>query len=178
MRSATDFLPSYIRQFINLVNTLSPNFASGKTSRLTAARRRDMTGSLLRTLGAVFRTALATVFDALGVERAADDVIPHSRQIFHSTAADQDDRMLLQVVALPGNVARDLEPVGQAHARHLAQGGIRLLRRSRVDARAHPALLRASFHRWNLVACHLRPPRIADQLVYRRHRYDPIKHDN
>src|SRR5207253_10530531 len=54
MRSATDFLPSYIRQFINLVNTLSPNFASGKTSRLTAARRRDMTASYFGRLAPYF----------------------------------------------------------------------------------------------------------------------------
>src|SRR5271155_1432786 len=120
MRSATDFLPSYIRQFINLVNTLSPNFASGKTSRLTAARRRDMTVSLFGALGAVFRTALTPIFDALGVERAPDDGIPHPRQIFHSAAPEQDNRMLLKIVPLPGNIARDLKPVRQAHARHLA----------------------------------------------------------
>src|SRR5947209_8009291 len=128
MRSATDFLPSYIRQFINLVNTLSPNFASGKTSRLTAARRRDMTASLFRALGAVLRTALAAVFDALGIERAADYVVPHTRKVLDPASPDQDDRMLLQVVALARNVARHLEPVRQAHARHLAQGRIRLLR--------------------------------------------------
>src|SRR6516225_3592745 len=124
MRSATDFLPSYIRQFINLVNTLSPNFASGKTSRLTAARRRDMTFSLLGTLGAVFRTALAPILYTLGVERAADDMITHPWEIFHSATTDQNDRMLLQVVSLARDVARDLEPVRQAHARHLAQRGI------------------------------------------------------
>src|SRR5438105_12024674 len=126
MRSATDFLPSYIRQFMNLVNTLSPNFASGKTSRLTAARRRDMTLSLFRALRAVLRTALAAVFDALGIERAADDVVPHTWKVLYPAATDQDDRMLLKIVALPGNVARDLEPVRQTHARHLAQRGIRL----------------------------------------------------
>src|ERR1700756_3727273 len=115
MRSATDFLPSYIRQFINLVNTLSPNFASGKTSRLTAARRRDMTASLFRALGAVLRTALAAVFDTLSVQRAADDMIAHPREVFHSAATDQHDRMFLKIMALPGNVARDLEPVRQAH---------------------------------------------------------------
>src|SRR6202040_1929783 len=103
MCSATDFLPSYIKQFINLVNTLSPNFASGKTSRLTAARRRDMTASLLGALGAVFRTALAAIFDALGIERAAYDVVPHTRKVLYPAAPDQDDRMLLQVVALARN---------------------------------------------------------------------------
>src|SRR5438477_8507370 len=146
MRSATDFLPSYIRQFINLVNTLSPNFASGKTSRLTAARRRDMTSSLFRTLGAVFRTALAAIFDALGIERATDDVVTHTGQVFDPAAPDQDDRMLLQVVALARNIARDLEPVRKAHPRHFAQCGIRLFPRGCVGARAYAAPLAACFH--------------------------------
>src|SRR5438270_1489581 len=108
MRSATDFLPSYIRQFMNLVNTLSPNFASGKTSRLTAARRRDMTLSLFRPLGAVFGTTLAAILDALGVERAAYDVVPHTWKVLYPAATDQDDRVLLKIVALAWNVARDL----------------------------------------------------------------------
>ena len=44
--SAAAFLPWYIRQFMNLVRTSSPNLASGMTSRLTAARRRDIARSL------------------------------------------------------------------------------------------------------------------------------------
>src|SRR6266446_7422286 len=175
IRSATDFLPSYIRQFINLVSTLSPNLSSGKTSRLTAALRRDMAISLFWTLGAVFRTALTAVFDALGVERTADDMIAHTREILDPPTADQDNRVLLQVVTLARDVTRHLKAVGEPHARHFAQSGIGLFRRGRVDARAHPALLRAGFHRRHLVACHLRPPRIADQLVYRRHPSQPSK---
>src|SRR5436190_13515548 len=133
MLSATDFLPSCIRQFMNLVTTASPNLGSGKTSRLTAARRRDMALLLSRPLGAVFRAALAPVLDALGVVRAADDVIAHARQVLDPAAADQHDRMLLQVVALARDVAGDLEAVGQAHARDLAQGRVRLFRRRRVE---------------------------------------------
>src|SRR5712675_750257 len=178
MRSATDFLPSYIRQFINLVSTLSPNLASGKTSRLTAARRRDMAISLFWTLGAVFRTALTAVFDALGVERTADDMIAQTREILDPPTADQDNRVLLQVVTLARDVTRHLKAVGEPHARHFAQSGIGLFRRGRVDARAHPALLRTGFHRRHLVARHLRPPRIADQLVYRRHRHNLVKQSN
>src|SRR5215469_11566806 len=124
MPSATDFLPSYIRQFMNLVTTVSPNLASGRTSRLTAARRRDMAlllAPLLRPLGAVFGPPLAAVLDALGIERAADDVVAHARQILDAAAADQHHRMFLQVMALAGNVARHLEPVGEAHASDLAQ---------------------------------------------------------
>src|SRR5215469_9228652 len=178
IRSATDFFPSYIRQFINLVNTLSPNLASGRTSRLTAARRRDMAISLFRPLGAVFRAALAAVLDALSVESAADDVIPHPRKILDAAAANQHNRVLLQIVPFAWDIARHLEAVRQTHPGYLAQRGVRLFRRGRVDARADPALLRAGFHRRNLVACHFRPPRIPDELVYRRHRHVLVQHDN
>src|SRR6516162_5348151 len=147
MRSATDFLPSYIRQFMNLVRTASPNLASGKTSRLMAARRRDMTVSLLWTLGAVFRTALPAILDALGVEGTSDNVVAHTRQILDPPATDQHDRMLLQIVTLTRDVTRHLIAVCQTHPSDLSQGGIRLLGRRRVDSCAHPALLRAGFHR-------------------------------
>src|SRR5713101_1643809 len=171
MCSATDFLPSCIRQFMNLVTTASPNLGSGRTSRLTAARRRDMAPLLSRSLGAVFRAALAPVLDALGVVRAADDVIAHAGQILDPAAADQHHGVLLQIVPLAGDIAGHLESVGEADARNLAQRGIRLFRRRRVDARADPAFLRALLHRRNLVARNLRLARLVDQLVYRRHRH-------
>src|SRR5204863_6285141 len=50
--------------------------------------------------------------------------------------------VLLQVVALARDVRADLHAVGQPHAGHLAQRGVRLLRRSGVHARAHTAPLR------------------------------------
>src|SRR5713101_28892 len=173
MRSATDFLPSCIRQFMNLVTTLSPNLGSGWTSRLTAARRRDMALSSLRPLGAVFGAALAPVLDALGIVGAADDVIAHAGQVLDPSAADQHHRVFLQIVALAGDIAGYLEAVGEADARDLAQRGIRLFRRRRVDARADPAFLRALLHRRNLVARKLRLARLVDQLVYRRHPHQP-----
>src|SRR5215472_15851810 len=137
MRSATDFLPSYMRQFMNLVTTGSPNLASGRTSRLMAARRRDMgfasSSRLLRPLGAVLRPALLPVLDALRVERAANDVVAHARQVLDAAAADQHHRVFLEIVPLARDVAGHLEGVGEAHARHLAQRGIGLLRRDRID---------------------------------------------
>src|SRR5256886_7493888 len=33
-----------------------------------------------------------------GVERAADDVVAHARQILHAAAADHHDRVLLQIM--------------------------------------------------------------------------------
>src|SRR5262249_42051335 len=51
-----------------------------------------------------------------------------------------------------------------------AQRRVRLFRRGGVHAGADAALLRAALQRWNLVARPLRPSRVGDQLIDRRHR--------
>src|SRR4029079_2992388 len=43
MPSATDFLPSYMTEFMNLETTRLPYLASGLISRFSAEWRRDMT---------------------------------------------------------------------------------------------------------------------------------------
>src|ERR1043165_10313309 len=122
MPSAADFLPSYIRLFMNLARTRSPNLASGLISRRSARWRRDIYISLLRTLGAIERTALLAVLDALGVEHAADDVIAHAGKVLDAAAADQDHAVLLEVMAFAGNISQRFEAVGETHlggpARH------------------------------------------------------------
>ena len=60
---------------------------------------------LLLPLRAVLRAALIALLHAARVEGAADDVVAHARQILHAAAADQHDRVLLQVVSLAGDVA-------------------------------------------------------------------------
>src|ERR1700754_577685 len=142
MPSAADFLPSYIREFMNLARTRSPNLASGVISRRSARWRRDIYISLLRTLGAIERTALLAVLHALRVEHAADDVIANARKILHAAATDQHDAVFLQVVAFAGDVGQRFETVGQAHLGDLAERGVRLLRRRGVDAGTEGALLR------------------------------------
>src|ERR1700722_18622428 len=99
MPSAADFLPSYIRLFMNLARTRSPNLASGLISRCSARWRPDIYISLLRTLGAIERAPLPAILDALGVEYAADDVIAHTRKVLYAAAADQHDAVFLQIVA-------------------------------------------------------------------------------
>src|SRR5271154_4398228 len=171
MPSAADFLPAYIRLFMNFARTVSPYLASGMISRRSARRRRDMFSSLplLRTLGAVERTALLAVFHALRVENAADDVIANARKVLHAAAAEQHDRVLLKIVAFARDVAHDFIAVRQTHLRDFAKRGVRLLRRRRVDARAHAALLRTAREGRNLVALRLFAARLADQLIDRRH---------
>src|SRR5262245_19849507 len=125
--------------------------------------------SALRRLGAVLRATLLASRHPGRVERAADDVIADTRQVFHATAADHHDRVLLQVVSDTGDVRRDLQPVREPHPRHLAEGGVRLLRCGRVDADAHAPLLRARLHRGRLRLLTHRFPAVANELINRRH---------
>jgi len=84
--------------------------------------------------GAVATTGLLAVTHTRGVERAADDLVANARQVLHTAASHEDDRVLLEVVANAGDVGRDLDARGQTHTRHLAKGRVRLLRGYRVDA--------------------------------------------
>src|SRR5690606_11804589 len=62
---------------------------------------------LLGTLGTVLGTGLLTVLDALQVEGTANDVVTHTGQVLHTAAANEDDRVLLQVVAFTADVRND-----------------------------------------------------------------------
>src|SRR4249920_2244744 len=147
MRSATDFLPRVISTLTNLATSTLWNFGSGRISRFGTSLRRGMVAGFLslcglRRLGAVLRTTLLAVLHALGVERAAHDVVAHAGQVLDAPAADQHHRVFLQVVAFAADVADDLEAAGETHLRYLAQGGIGLLGRSGIDPRADSPLLR------------------------------------
>src|SRR5687767_9212457 len=153
MRSATDFLPRVISTLTNLATSTLLNFGSGRISRLGTSLRRGIalqSLSRLRRLGAVFGATLLAVLHALRVERAAHDVVAHPGQVLHAPAADQHHRVLLEVVALAADVADHLEAVREPHLGDLAQRGVRLLGRRRVDARADPPLLRRAGERRNL----------------------------
>src|SRR4051812_30443651 len=141
MRSEVDFLPSIMTLLMICCTSFDPWTGSGSSGRIVAAERRGM--SRLLGLHAVLRAGLLAVRDAGGVERAAHDLVAHARQVLDAAAAHEHDRVLLQVVALAGDVDRDLHAVREPDAGHLAQRRVRLLRRRRVDARAHPAPLRS-----------------------------------
>src|SRR4051812_286539 len=171
MRSAVLRLPSLITVLMNFVTSVLWYSGSGAMSRFGISRLRGMTRflSLLRALGAVFRSALHAALDADRVERAAHDVIADTRQILDAAAANQHQRVFLQVMADPGDVGRDLDAVGQPHARDLAQRRVRLLRRLGEHANADAALLRAVLQRGALrLADDLLAPG-ADELTDSRH---------
>ena len=139
---------------------------SGMSSRRTAGPLRGTSGLLL---GAVAATGLIPLPDAGGVERAADHLVADAGEVLHPAAADQHDRVLLEVVALARDVGGHLEPAGQPDPGHLAEGRVRLLRGVGVDAGAHaPSLGRAPEGR-GLRLRRLGRPTLADELGNRGH---------
>src|SRR5215211_3885274 len=114
---------------------------SGSIGRTPPGARRGIPALLLG-LHAVLRTGLVAVGHAGRVERPAHDLVAHARKVLDAPAADEHHGVLLQVVPLARDVGRDLHAVGEPDARDLAQRGVRLLRRGRVDARTDAAPLR------------------------------------
>ena len=97
----------------------------------------DLLLRLLLSLRAVFGPALHAILHATRVENAPNDVIAYARQVLYPTAADEDDRVLLQVVPLAWNVSRNFETIAQAYPGYLAQCGVGFLRRRRINASAN-----------------------------------------
>src|SRR2546429_1461308 len=115
-------------------------------------------------LGAVLRTALLAPFGAGRVEGAADHVVPNTGEVLDAAAADQDYRVLLEVMPDPGDVGGDLLAGGEPNAGDLPQRRVRLLGGGRIDTHADPPPLRGALQRRCL---RLLPQRLAagsDQL--------------
>src|SRR4051812_40027546 len=117
---------------------------SGMSSRRGAGPLRG-TSALL--LGAVAATGLLAVADPGRIEGAADDLVADAGKVLHAATAHEHDGVLLQVVALAGDVGRDLHTAGQPHTGDLPERRVRLLGRVRVDAGAHPTALRSALQR-------------------------------
>ncbi len=132
---------------------------------------------LLRTFRAVFRTTLFPVFDALGVQNATQYVVTDTGKVFYTAATDQDNRVLLKVVAFARDVADDFETVGQANLRNTTHGRVRFLRRCCINACANAALLRAFLQVRRFRTSDFRLARLADQLLDRWHSgFFPVLH--
>src|SRR5665213_114176 len=119
---------------------------------------------LLLPLGAVAATGLLAVAHTRGVECAADDLVANARQVLHTAASHEDDRVLLEVVADTGDVGRDLDARRETHTRDLAKRGVRLLRGHGVDAGTHTTTLRGPLQGWRLGLGYLVLSALSDQL--------------
>src|SRR4051795_10793480 len=131
--------------------------------------------SALLLLGAVTAAGLLAVLDALGVERPADDLVADTGEVLHPAAADEDDRVLLEVVAHARDVRRHLDAARQAHAGDLAEGGVRLLRGGGVNARADAATLGTALEGGRLGLRRLVLAALADQLLDGGHSVVPFR---
>lgn len=122
----------------NLLNQSSPSWAS---SRRTCC---DLTcGQPRRTV-----VMLVCVF-TLGIKQISrrdrtyqiicttDQTVPHTGTILQTTAAHQNHTVLLDVVALAGDVRRDVTARRQPHTRRLALTRVRLLWPRNADLEAH-----------------------------------------
>ena len=69
-------------------------------------------------------------------------MVTNARQVLDTAAADQHDRVLLQVVTDTGNISGNLVTVGQTHTGDLTQSGVRLLRGGGTHSSADASLLR------------------------------------
>src|ERR687888_411101 len=109
MRSARLFFPSTMTLLMKRARLLLPKRASGGTSRRTTRARLGIQPPLTAQSGRFNHTVHRTARD----EGPAYDMIAHAGQVLDPAATDQHHRVLLEVVALAGDVGGDLHPVGQ-----------------------------------------------------------------
>ena len=100
-------------------------------------------GTGLGALRAVLAASLVTVRNALGIQGTADDVVTHTGQVLDTAAADQNDAVLLQVMADTRNVRGDLDTIREADTGNFTQSRVRLLGGHGTHSSADAALLRA-----------------------------------
>src|SRR5262249_2514495 len=96
-------------------------------------------------------------------------MISHSRQVFDATSADQYHRVFLQIMTDARDVGIDFISVRQPHARYLAQGRVGLLRCGGFDLGTDTTFLWRPLQSRCTYLIPLLDPRIADELIYRRH---------
>src|SRR5690349_20554417 len=168
IRSASERLPSRSTLLTRAVTSGEPYTGSVTSCRRDAGPLRGMSALLL--LRSVAAARLFADAHALGVERAADHLVPDAGKIPHPATAHQHDGVLLQVVPHPWDVGGELDLAGEPDSRHLAQGGVRLLGRGRIDACANPAALGAALERRRGGLGYLVLAALTDQLLDRGHR--------
>src|SRR5690625_2234667 len=77
-------------------------------------------------LGTVAATSLATVFNTLGIQSTADNLVADTWKVFHATATDKHDGVLLEVVAFTWDVGGNFDTTGQTNTCDFTQCGVRL----------------------------------------------------
>ena len=98
----------------------------------------------LGTLCTVLGTGLHTTLYTLSIQSAADDVVTDTGKVLDSSAADHNNRVLLQVMTDTGDISSHFVTVGQSDSRDLTECRVRLLGRRGRYLGANASLLRAA----------------------------------
>lgn len=94
-----------------------------------------------RALRAIAGTGTTTLLDAARIELATDNGVLDA-DVFYAAAAEEYDRVLLQIVAFARDVGGHFHAVREPYAGDLADSGVRLSRSLRGHLGAHTALER------------------------------------
>ena len=92
---------------------------------------------VFRSLCAVFGTGLLSVGYAGSIKSTSDDVVSGTRKVLYTAAADQNNRVLLKVVALTRDIACYFDTVGKTNSGDLSKSGVRLLRGCSLNSCTH-----------------------------------------
>ena len=120
---------------------------------------------LIREFPMIRPPAVLTILNTSRIQTTTHHVVTHTRQILYTTAAQQHDRVLLQVMAFTTDVANHLKTVGQANLGDFTQRRVRLLWSCGVHTSTNTALLRRTFQGRNLTFFYDCNTRFADQLI-------------
>ena len=96
-------------------------------------------------------------------------MIPDTWEILHSAPTDENNRVLLKIVAHSRNVGGHLDSIGQTDSRNFPERRIWLFRCGRIHPNADTPFLRTIPQRWSPRFPLCRNPRTMKQLVDRWH---------
>src|SRR5678815_1263584 len=96
-------------------------------------------------------------------------MVADAGQILHTTASDEDDRVLLEVVSFSGDVSGDFKAIGEADTRDLTKRRVGLLGSRGVHSGADPALLGIGLEGRRLFFLLYVPAALPDELIDCRH---------
>src|SRR5688572_6776281 len=165
MERAVFFFPLHRTLLMTWETRTLRNTGSGSIGRFWAGARRI--SALL--LGAVSGTSLLAIRHTGRVESTPDHLVADTGEVADTTAADEDDRVLLEVVALSGDVGGHLDAGRKTDAAHLPKSRVRLLGCDGVDAGADTPALGSAGEASGLGLLLLRLPALTDKLLDRRH---------
>ena len=97
-------------------------YISMKTNALFARKDQKVKpGLLLRPLRTVLGAGLLPVGYSCSIKSASDNMVSGTGQILDTAAPDQNNAMLLKVVALTRNIARNFDTIGKTYPGDLPQ---------------------------------------------------------